>query len=118
MKRSDLRTGMVVYTRDKKRGMIFRNICTDGMSNGRDIIVFNNGTWSLLSDYDDDLTCPDRNCLDIIKVKAINTSLELAQLLHDVHCDKTLWERKEARKMTVAEIEIALGYKVEIISEK
>ena len=103
--KSDLKDGMVVEYADGRRRMFLNDK------------VMGDDCYTPLIHFNDDLTHSRVNSNDIVKV--YNSS---ACVLKDYRKDNYLtlvWERPEepAKKMTVAEIEKELGYKVEIVSE-
>lgn len=104
--KSDLKDGMVVEYADGRRRMCLNDK------------VMGNSCYIPLINFNDDLSNNKDNDNDIVKV--YNSS---AYTLNDYWKDKYLtliWERPEeepVKKMTVAEIEKELGYKVEIVSE-
>lgn len=105
--KSDLKDGMVVEYRDGDRRMVLGDKLI-GYDSWVDIVAFN-----------DNLECKNNKDLNIDKVYNSDS-----HILKDYFKDKNLtliWERNKkeeepAKKMTVAEIEKELGYKVEIVS--
>lgn len=118
MTKSELKTGMIVITREGKEYMVFRDFHYQNKK-PIDCIVSLTGTWSDLLCFNEDLTCmANIKDLDIMKVKVIyHPHLMFKNDLNATHY-KTIWERPEPKKMTVSEIEAILGYKIEIIAEK
>jgi len=111
MTKSELKTGMIVTKRNGKKMYVYRNACTS-LHSSCDILTDGN-TWNDLSYYNEDLTYKNGADQDIVKVECVSTMVDLCS--HNRA--ETLWEREEAKKMTVAEVEAILGYKVEIVSE-
>lgn len=110
MKKSDLKTGMVVETRNNEHYLVMLNPdCED-----RDLIHFKGG-FMPLCDYDDDLTIRDGDTeWDIVKVYQLCESICLIiNNAATAMCgSKVLWERPaETVEMTIAEIEEKLGVK-------
>ena len=105
--KSDLKDGMVVEYRDGDRRIVLGDKLI-GYDSWVDIVAFN-----------DNLECKNNKDLNIDKVYNSDS-----HILKDYFKDKSLtliWERNKkeeepAKKMTVAEIEKELGYKVEIVS--
>lgn len=104
--KADLKDGMVVEYRDGRRRMVLG-----------DNLIGENG-HAPLRDYNENLeeeNYPEETIAKLYRSKA--------EYIHTVFQDYNLtliWERPEeepAKKMTVAEIEKELGYKVEIVSE-
>lgn len=111
--KGDLKTGMIVETREGVKYVVLRNACTFGdlIVNGKDLY------WNELSNYNDELIeHNDYNELDIVKVY----KPKHPYAIHTFEEDKLelIWEREEYKEMTVAEIEKELGYKVKIVKEK
>jgi len=110
MKKSDLKTGMVVQMRNGKHFRVFLN------TNDGDFISGSN-EWNPLGAYREDFTSTSSfNSLDIVKVYDTG-AYELAQDPLDLDRADVIWvesEPEETRKMTLEEIEEVLGYKVEI----
>lgn len=104
MKKEDLRDGMVVETRDGRRWLVLgdRVIASDGFN------------W--LRDYRNDLTmnsvtiCIDH--YDIMRVYTPNLS-GLDSMINTKN--RPIWERKEPKELTVAEIEELLGYPIKVV---
>lgn len=105
--KSDLKDGMVIEYRDGDRRIVLGDKLM-GYDSWVDIVAFN-----------DNLECKNNKVLNIDKVYNSDS-----HILKDYFKDKSLtliWERNKkeeepAKKMTVAEIEKELGYKVEIVS--
>ena len=112
MKRNELEVGYLVELRSGHKAMVMP---VDSDENPI-ILVGEKGLWNNLYCYNDDLNHIFHGSDDIIKV------WDFSKIYRDVFSFDTkyrelLWERKEKRKMTVAEIERILGYEVEIVSE-
>lgn len=107
MKKSDLKTGMVVELRDGTMCMVLLDTpCGD-------VFVNVNG-WSDMNSYDDDWRCFPLiyRGFDIIRVYSAESAYQMVfSRWGDM---KMIWERKEPNKMTLAEIEAELGYPVEV----
>lgn len=110
MKKSDLKTGMVVETRNNEHFLVMLNPdCED-----RNLINFTGG-FMPLCEYDDDLTATDGDTeWDIVKVYQLGTSIYyiIDNAAMAMSGSKVLWERPaETVEMTIAEIEEKLGVK-------
>lgn len=110
MKKSDLKTGMVVETRNNAHFLVMLNPdCED-----RELIDFKGG-FMPLCDYDDDLTATNGDTeWDIVKVYQLDASIcfIIENAATAMYGSKVLWERPtEAVEMTIAEIEEKLGVK-------
>ena len=105
----DLKTGMIVKTREGKYNIVMRDFIDEG-----DILAglsFNNkisDTWTSLSDYNQDMTHSEFPYLDIVSVyDSYPYSADTPT--------KLLWERKEYKEVTMREIEEKFGCKVKIV---
>lgn len=110
--KADLKVGYLVVDRDGNIKMVMPT--QDGM-----IVVYRDGTtWGDMNCINDDLTYHNNyhNHFDIMKVYGFS-KYGMEALGFKIGKRPLLWERKEPKKMTVAEIEKALGYEVEIVSE-
>lgn len=115
MKKSDLKTGMVVETRNGEKYLVMLNPdCKD-----RELINFKGGYMPLYN-YNNELMLKKFNKgFDIVKVYSVGSSI--CWLLGDKEQMefKLLWEREEETKeMTIAEIEKELGYKIKIVGDE
>lgn len=137
--RDDIKAGYVVKLRNGELRMVVP-------IGSQDALIVTNGrsekskcSWRYLSNWNDDLTASmyhfaqyihtissfeelknDTKRFDIMKVFGYVRGTENyheAGLLWEKN-RPLLWERKESKKMTVAEIEKELGYSVEIVAEK
>ena len=121
MTKSELKTGMIVTRRDGKRLTVYRNCaCSFGHSIHNDVFVdASDEIWHSMEYYSEDLKnlkgYPE---YDIVKVELVWHPYDYNKYPFDADRTKVLWERTDPKKkMTVAEIESILGYKVEIVSE-
>lgn len=131
MKKSDIKNGMHVITRDGTEYIIIDGVEAQGQiedKNTANIIMarVNGSGWMSLDDYDDNLYYHDPEgsvydkdkCFDI---KAVYAPRYYAWVCNSVYniADKFIkvWERPIAKKMTKAEIEAELGYEIEIIED-
>ena len=113
MTKSDLRTGMLVTFRNGKKMYVYLN-ASNAFDNNANILT-NGYTWTDLKYYNEDLTRLDIDSdMDIVAIERPCRAV----CLHSHKDMELIWERDASKKMTVAEIEKILGYKVEIISEK
>jgi len=118
MKKSDLKTGMLIETRDGSLGLVMLNtetgdaIVSDGSS----------GYWSPLYCYRKNLTFESSNPYkllhesDIVKVYGFRSNMMGAKISVDGR--NLLWEREEVCEMTHEEICEALGKEIKIIKNK
>lgn len=110
MRKEDLKVGYVVKIRCGELYMVMP------IDKPREIILARYNGWGNLANYNDDLTHQAKQKFDIVKVYGL-TSYETEPLEFELKNRPLLWERKETKKMTIAEIEDILGYKIEIVSE-
>lgn len=108
----DLKTGMIVKTRNDNYYIIMRDFidCGDVLA-GLSCSNIISGTWTSLLGYNQDMTHPTLPDIDIMSVYAssaysVDTPTEL------------LWERKEYKEVTMQEIEEKFGCKVKIVEDK
>ena len=102
--RGDLRSGMVAEVRNGNRYLVLKD--------GEDIYMMNAlGMTHLDGNHDEHLRYWDTD-FDIVKVFDKVVTFESVKTTTDL-----LWERKEPKKMTIAEIQKQLGYVIEIVSE-
>lgn len=106
MELKDLKTGMVVETRDGTKYLIVNQdgkLCCIGMNRYMTL----DGGYP----HKSNMTWPADSDLDIMKVfKPALGSFN--NMLSDEH--NCIWKREEVRRMTVSEISKELGYEVEI----
>jgi hypothetical protein len=104
--KDDLKPGMWAKTRNA-------NLYFVTYEYGENRLIFTSiNKWDKISNYSFELLNNDTNALDIVEVfKPLISQypLDAANLV-------LIWKREEPKKMTVAEIEAALGYPVEIVS--
>lgn len=120
MTKSDLKTGMVVKTRNGKMYLVMLNPdCED-----REFIDFNDDGWLRGSGFNDDLTRNtdyyDNSDYDIVRVYTAGSGIcRLFNKIDFLDSLKLLWEREEKPiEMTVSEIEKKLGIKnLKIVKE-
>ena len=112
MKRNELEVGYLVEFKNGERKIVMP--CNDP---DYPIVLTNQyGEWSYLGVYRDDLSSTIAKEFDIVKVFSFSR-LVYKTLSFNTNHRELLWERKDKKKMTVAEIENILGYEVEIVRE-
>lgn len=111
----DLKTGMIVTRRNGTKMIVFKNTLKS-YNKCNDFITDTRGhRWDPLCFYNQDLTNNTGSKeLDIVKVECPVGAYDLGKI--DGGCI-VLWEEHPAVKLTVAEIEARLGYKIEIVSD-
>ena len=109
---NDLKTGMIVKTREGKYNIVMRDFIDEG-----DILVGlsrNNKiseTWTHLSNYNQDMTSSIFPHIDIMSVyTSYPYSADTPK--------KLLWKREEYREVTMRDIEEKFGCKVKIVEEE
>lgn len=107
MKKSDLKTGMVVELRNGAKYMVLLNTPFG------DVLV-RNRWWVTLDNFNFNLL----HCAHDFDILRIYRPEEVYQIGFECWGDmKMMWERGEPKKMTLADVEDALGYPVEIVEE-
>lgn len=109
MKKSDLKTGMIVKYRSGNYRTVFKDTAFDC-----DFLA-GGGTFNDLCHYDDNLLNDKQRSLDIMEIYSPSSKVDIMRC-HNL--GKTIWTRHEAKKLTVSEIEAILGYPVEIIADR
>ena len=105
----ELKEGMIVECRNKNRYLL-RNV--------NDVLIGSNFDGWIKAKYNENL-CENYyhdETLDIMKIY-ISKSLKLEGLFNNNYLT-CIWERKEPKKMTLAQISKALGYEVEVIDNE
>ena len=131
MKKSDIRNGMHVITNDGTEYVIISGIEACGQiedNNTANIIMVNMnkyGGWMPFDDYDDDLYFHDPEGEDEYDkdydIKTVYAPRYYGWTIFPVNDDTSIgkfikvWEREHVKKMTKAEIEKELGYKIDIV---
>ena len=119
MKKSDLKTGMVVETRYGEKYLVMLNPDYKNM----ELINFKGGYMPLYY-YNNELIFTEQSVLgfdvgfDVVKVYSVGWTIR--DLLTDKECMefKLIWERNEPKEMTIEEIEKELGYKIKIVGDE
>lgn len=106
MTKSDLKSGMVIETREGERYLAVE-------PNGVLFFMNLNGhTFFTSAIMHEDMTMPYQG-LDIVKIFAPCNTFDDCKITQDI-----LWERGKLKEMTMAEIEKALGHPVKIVKEE
>ena len=109
--KADLKVGYVVKQRNGDLRMVVSN------DEGTIYFLDNAGNFNGGDFLNPDLTNSKYKPYDIMEVYGFSTRVRYA-LTSSTDTRKLLWKREEAKKMTVAEIEKALGYEVEVVAEE
>lgn len=109
--KSMLEPCMVVKMRNGTLNMVI-------MVNDRGIfLITRNKEYLYLKSYDDNLKYRwDVTDYDIVEIYGLSYNPQKSMDI-STECRYLLWKRDEVKKMTVAEIQEALGYKIEIVEE-
>ena len=97
--KEDLKDGMVVKTREGKHYLV----CGDKF-------IGDTG-WLDPKDFDNSLECE----IGSFTIDTVYDKIYWLESVCNEACLKPLWERKEPKEMTVAEIEKELGYSIKIV---
>ena len=89
MKRSDLRTGMIVTLNCGRKGIVMIDVRNCGIFG--DFISYPVGGWNDLCNWNNDLTSDAEYCSDIVKVEMCDYMGDLLEF--DARSKRTLWER-------------------------
>lgn len=113
MTKADLKTGMRVKTRNGITYVVVLNYKT-GLYGFQDVFFVGDNGFMTGDSYGDDLLCitSGEYSFDIAKVYAQPKD---HFFLNIKETGRIIWERKEPKSMTLAEIEQELGYPVKII---
>ena len=111
----ELHSGMIVETR--KKDLLFV-----AESYEEEIFLMGNDRFDELCYYDDNLINTEDEDLDIVAIYRPLKGLEQRPLNGFIDKQKRgltlIWERKEPKKMTLAQISEELGYEVEVIDNE
>lgn len=123
MTKSELQTGMIITTREGKEYVFVKDFIVNNnhtMESCDEGILVNGqiASWTRLVNYNCDMKHKTHKPLDIMKVEIADHPYAFTNIQYDKSDRKLVWERKDPKQMTVAEIEAILGYKIEIVSDK
>lgn len=124
----DLKTGMIVTLRNGSKYIVLRNI-TYELDGNKDILAYTNFDqaktlgfrddgcgWMGFNRYKSNLSHVRDKKWDIVRVESPNNYRGMLDLNYSKVAN-LLWVERPAVKLTVAEIESRLGYKIEIVSD-
>lgn len=102
MKKSELKTGMVVTLRNGAKGIVFKDTCSDYLRNlkaNSDVIVgFNEGDliWESFDSYNEDmLSCDDEyRWMDIVKVETVEHPYDFIKTFNEKKIAKAIFKRE------------------------
>ena len=118
MKKSELKSGMIIELRNGDVGLVLLNT---GRTEHNDTVVAAGSsagcTWGGLCSWDENLIYDEgqRDIFDIVKVYAMSNNKDCAGFQASYRGD-LLWSRSSEKEMTKGEVEEALGYKIKIVS--
>ena len=119
MNKSDLETGMRVKTREGNIYLVVKDIKSE-IYGRQDVAFVSEYGFMEGSGYNEDLKNNNDRDLDIIEVRSIfenDSETFLTSSILMLNRGYSIWKREERKKMTISQIEEALGYPVEIITE-
>lgn len=119
MQKSDLKTGMIVTTRNGNEYVVFLD-CQHLYDSAKNVIVNRQFCcWNDLDlNYTENLTCKNFHSHDIVKVQIPRHVYSFMDADYEKTVRKTIWERQECKEVTMADVEKKFGCKVKIIKEK
>lgn len=110
MKKEDLKVGMVVEV-EENDGTV--SLCMILPNDRGGICVSGEVYWNDVESFNDNLI----NCCGTKINKVYGLCANKYACVLDTDRRKLLWERKEPKEMTVAEIEKELGYSIKVVKE-
>jgi len=116
-------TGLAQFTKfDLKNGdiVLFRNMEVAIYIKDSNSFMLQSGGWCNLEAYSNNMACPGVNKYDVMKVvRPIDRSDYRLSIFASGHGrPNIIYERKEPRKMTLAQVCAALGEEIEIVEEE
>ena len=117
MTKSELKTGMIVVTRNGIQYMVFKDIKTSYTSSVDCMVAIDHElSWELLSTYKEDLTHWRDKCWDIVEVIMVKHPYNLLRPNQKNYTDRTtLWKSKEKKTYTYAQLREILGEEFEVV---
>ena len=113
MTKSELKTGMIVTLRNGDKYMVFINTNISSYRGSDDYVVNLNGSGlNYHSDYNEDLTISGFRNFDEMKVGMCELIADLTSKNPKLN---TIWERKEKKTYTYAQLKEILGTEFEEI---
>lgn len=115
MTKADLKTGMVVNLRNGDSYVVVKEV-GDGCYEYD--IIFRKNSWIDLNSYTDDFKCEANPANDIMEVRGGGIFYFIKGIENTVYRGNILlWERKEKKKYTYAQLKEMLGEEFEIVKE-
>lgn len=113
---SELKTGMIVTRRDGKELVVFKFINTDNCFYDCIFVNASENSWYNANEYFlDDLRHNSDSMWDIVKVETSPHPYALMNVKYHKSDRGILWEEKNIKEVTMAEIEAKFGCKVKIV---
>lgn len=109
----DLLCGDVVVTRNGNKYIFFKNYAGKG-----DTLVNIREGWMDLESYEDDLRNICLDSFDIMEVYRPQLRIAFYPARDSFEYYECVFKREDRKKMTVEDIEAALGYKIEVIDNE
>ena len=111
MKKSELKSGMVIEDRRGKRGIVLIGSTQGDVIGGLGDIGGNKSTWGCLGSFNDDLTSTYGREYDIMKVFNPDDNLSFGKVFYFIK-SYLIWKRVEAVELTMEEIADKFGVDV------
>ena len=105
----ELKEGMIIECRNGGRYLL-RKICGELIASSNDVYI--------RLDYDEELNENKYFYKDFDVMKIYTSKAFILNNLFNDNYLECIWERKESKKMTLAQISKALGYEVEVIDNE
>lgn len=117
MKLSELKTGMVVTTREGNEYIVYKDaMCYLPSDSGTVFVNSKLHLWHKADEnFTEELTHKNSYAWDVIKVEVVNHPYCYMDLNYNRCERKVLWERQEVKEVTMAEVEAKFGCKVKIV---
>lgn len=111
--KTDLKSGMVVeYRNGERRVIVGETLVGECYQN---LLSYYSNDLKIMKSNELDATHDNLDNLDIVKVFKVQKGMYcMPQFLYQIPDSEVIWEREEPKKMTIEQIEKALGYKIEI----
>lgn len=113
MTKSELKTGMIATTRDGTEYMVLIDSAVNTYKGNNYMVEIKTGNgWLDLKTYNEDLTDSEEHEFDIMKIEIPTVCYDM----FDFKCRRNvLWERKEKKRYTYAQLKEILGTEFEVV---
>ena len=110
MKR-ELKTGMIITTRENEKFMVVKDValCVNPINA---FVRLDGKAWNVWDSYNEDMTHKVYDNLDIMKVEKC---CNVTDLLNPKRETAVIWERKEKKRYTYAQLREILGEEFEVV---